>query len=55
MNTGFVQLSRRWIVTFLVAALISVTSTYGPVLLHEMAGIAVGAPVYACQQNGGGC
>ena len=55
MNTGFVQLSRRWIVAFLLAAMVAVTAAYGPILFHETVGMSVGTPIYACQQNGGGC
>jgi hypothetical protein len=55
MNTGFVQVSRRWIVTFLLAAMIAVTAAYGPVLLYEVAGVSVSMPAYACNSPGGGC
>lgn len=55
MNPGFIQVSRRWIVAFLFAAMLAVTAAYGPILLHEVAGVSVGTPVYACNSPGGGC
>lgn len=47
---------RRWFVAVIVAALLAVTALYGPVAL-ELAGVAAGTPVYACQglNSGGGC
>lgn len=55
MTTGMFQTSRRWLVALAVAALVAVTVTYGPVLLEEVAGVAVSMPVYACNPPGGGC
>lgn len=53
MITGL-QKSRRWIVALVIATIIAVTATYGPVAL-ELAGIEAGTPAYACNQPGAGC
>ena len=55
MTTGIVQTSRRWLVALSIAVMVAVTAAYGPVLLQEVAGIAVSTPAYACYQPGGGC
>ena len=55
MTTGFVQVSRRWLVALVVTALVVVTLAYGPVLLEQVAGVSVSTPVYACVPTGGGC
>ena len=54
MTTTLVQTSRRWMVALIMVAVIAVTTTYGPVLLQEVAGVTVATPVYACQAGGGG-
>ena len=53
MTTGL-HITRRLLIAVLVAAQLAVTTAYGPVAL-EMAGVAAGTPVYACNAPGGGC
>ncbi len=52
--TTALQITRRWIVALVVAALIAVTAAYGPVAL-EMAGIEAATAAYACNPPGAGC
>ncbi len=51
MTTGM-QNIRCWVVAMTLAVVMAVTATYGPVAL-ELAGIAVGTPVYACSHSSG--
>lgn len=53
MITGL-QKSRRWLVALTIATFVALSAAYAPVAL-EMAGIAAGTPVYACNQPGAGC
>lgn len=51
MITGM-NLARRRLIILTAAALIAVMTTFGPVML-ELAGIEVGATVYACSHQSG--
>ena len=51
MITGM-KLARRRLITLMAVALIAVMTTLGPVML-ELAGVEVGATVYACSHQSG--
>lgn len=56
MNTGLLSISRRWLITFFVAACLAVITTYAPVVLDGKFGVTLITPIYACQPtSSGGC
>jgi hypothetical protein len=56
MNAGLYQSKvRRWLLTLVVAALLAVSASYAPVLLDELAAMALTPQAFACQPGGSGC